>query len=181
MAQPALLARISPAGIRDAGQPRSSVTVRRHGLAIADARSGRKTPTEDDTIFELEDGARIQIREVECGVPGGSPAAVDQADFEIFVDEAPLADEDACVREPRQCEYRFVTQADRWFEGKFSGERLSQYVSHMASEGWRVIAATTSNRATWLGRFGGTVRQEVVVALEREVTTGSAATPHCTG
>lgn len=53
--------------------------------------------------------------------------------------------------------------------GKFSPDRLSVYMNELSAEGWRVVAVTTADRATWFGSFGGTTRQEIVVFLEREV------------
>lgn len=71
---------------------------------------------------------------------------------------------------PGQKQYKVVTQADEWFMGKFNPERLGEFLNALASVGWRVVAADSSDRAAWFGVQGGTARQELIVILERDVT-----------
>jgi Domain of unknown function (DUF4177) len=61
-------------------------------------------------------------------------------------------------------EYKVLTQKDKWFSGKFDPERLEQALNAYASQGWRVVAATT---AQFPGLFSGN-RDEMVVVMERE-------------
>jgi hypothetical protein len=70
------------------------------------------------------------------------------------------------VLKPGQKEYRVVTQADQWFMGKFSPDRLNALLNILASEGWRLVAVTAADRATWFGSW-----QEVLLFLERDVVT----------
>jgi hypothetical protein len=65
--------------------------------------------------------------------------------------------------------YRVVTQADPWFQGRFSPERLELLLNELAREGWHVAGLATSDRATWTGSPGGGARQEMVILLERVV------------
>jgi hypothetical protein len=58
---------------------------------------------------------------------------------------------------------------------KFSPKRVSRYMNQMAAEGWRVIAVTTADRPTRFGRLWGRVHQEIVLVLERKVTTETTA------
>jgi hypothetical protein len=73
------------------------------------------------------------------------------------------------VLKPGQKEYKVVTQADQWFMGKFSPDRMNHLLNLLASEGWKLVAVAAADRATWFGSFGGSTRQEMVVFLEREV------------
>lgn len=82
------------------------------------------------------------------------------------------------VLKPGQKEYRVITQADQWFMGKFSPDRLNSLLNILASEGWRLVAVTAADRATWFGSFGGTTRQEVLLFLERDVTTETVLAPY---
>ena len=61
-------------------------------------------------------------------------------------------------------EYKVLTQKDKWFGGNFDAERLEEALNAYAQQGWRVIAASTSEMP---GGFAGT-RQEVLVILERD-------------
>jgi len=80
------------------------------------------------------------------------------------------------VLRPGQREYKCVAQTDQWFKGKFSAERFSLYINQLAAEGWLVIAVTTADRATWFGSLWGTIRLDIIVVLEREVTTETTVT-----
>jgi len=60
-------------------------------------------------------------------------------------------------------EYKVLTQKDRFFAGKFDPEKLENAINSYASEGWRVIAATTAS----IPSLGGS-REELIVVLERE-------------
>jgi hypothetical protein len=77
--------------------------------------------------------------------------------------------EGGVVLTPGQNEYRVITQADQWFMGKFSPERLTTLLNELSAEGWHVIAVTAADRGTWFGSLGGGARQELVVFLERKV------------
>jgi len=70
---------------------------------------------------------------------------------------------------PGTREYMVLSQRDEWFMGQFSPERLTERLNALARDGWRVIAATTSDVGTWFGSFAGGARQEMVVLLERVV------------
>jgi hypothetical protein len=61
-------------------------------------------------------------------------------------------------------EYKVLTQKDKWFSGKFDPERLEQALNAYASQGWRVVSATT---AQFPGLFSGN-RDEMVVVMERD-------------
>jgi hypothetical protein len=69
-------------------------------------------------------------------------------------------------------EYMALSQRDEWFMGRFSPERLTERLNALSRDGWRVIAATTSDVGTWFGSFAGGMRQEMVVILERVVGEG---------
>ncbi len=61
-------------------------------------------------------------------------------------------------------EYKILTQKDKWFSGKFDPERLEQALNAYASQGWRVVSATT---AQFPGFFSAN-RDEMVVVMERD-------------
>jgi len=69
-------------------------------------------------------------------------------------------------------EYLVVSQRDEWFMGRFSPDRLEERLNTLARDGWRVIAATTSDVGTWFGSFAGGARQEMVILMERIVGEG---------
>jgi hypothetical protein len=81
----------------------------------------------------------------------------------------PTVDHKAVLK-PGQREYKCV-----WLMEKFSPKRVSRYMNQMAAEGWRVIAVTTADRPTRFGRLWGRVHQEIVLVLERKVTTETTA------
>jgi hypothetical protein len=55
-----------------------------------------------------------------------------------------------------------LTQKDRFFAGKFDPAKLEAALNGYASEGWRVIAATTAE----IPGFGNK-REELIVLMER--------------
>ena len=61
-------------------------------------------------------------------------------------------------------EYKVLTQKDKWFSGKFDPEKLEEGLNAYASQGWRVVSATT---AQFPGMFSAN-REEMVVILERD-------------
>jgi hypothetical protein len=71
--------------------------------------------------------------------------------------------------------YKVLTQRDEWFMGKFSPEKLEDAINSYAADGWRVVSMAAADVATWLGAFGGTGRQELVVLLEK--TADDSAKP----
>lgn len=93
------------------------------------------------------------------------------ANFEESPSDPKLPPPPPLTLKPGQKEYRVITQADQWFMGKFSPERMTVLMNTLSAEGWRVIAVATADRATWFGSFGGSTRQEMVVFLERVVET----------
>ena len=64
----------------------------------------------------------------------------------------------------RMKEYKVLTQKDKWFSGKFAPELLEQAINSYASQGWRVIAATT---ASFPGLLSGN-REEMIIIMERD-------------
>jgi Domain of unknown function (DUF4177) len=60
--------------------------------------------------------------------------------------------------------YKVLTQKDRWFAGKFDPEKLEAALNGYASEGWKVIAATTAEIP---GAFSAK-REELIVLMERD-------------
>lgn len=60
-------------------------------------------------------------------------------------------------------EYKVLTQADKFFGGKFNPEKLEQLLNEYAKIGWRVIAITSQEMAQG---FKANARQEIVVILE---------------
>lgn len=82
------------------------------------------------------------------------------------------------VLRPGQKEYKVVTQADQWFMGKFSPERMNALLNILASEGWRLVSVAAADRATWFGSFGSSTRQEMVLFLERDVQVETVVTPY---
>ena len=89
----------------------------------------------------------------------------------------PTAPPAPVVLMPGQKEYRVITQADQWFMGKFSPDRMNVLLNTLAAGGWRLVAVATADRATWFGSFGGTTRQEMVMFLEREVIAETTVQP----
>ena len=64
----------------------------------------------------------------------------------------------------RMKEYKVLTQKDKWFSGKFAPELLEQAINSYASQGWRVVAATT---ASFPGVFSGN-REDMIIIMERD-------------
>lgn len=67
-------------------------------------------------------------------------------------------------------QFLVISQTDEWFMGKFNPFKLRDRLNQLGAEGWSISAATTSDVGTWFGSFGGGMRQEMVVLMEREVT-----------
>ena len=61
-------------------------------------------------------------------------------------------------------EYKVLTQKDKWFSGKFAPELLEQAINSYASQGWRVVAATT---ASFPALISGN-REEMIIIMERD-------------
>lgn len=59
-------------------------------------------------------------------------------------------------------QYKVLTQKDRFFAGKFDPQKLEAALNGYATEGWRVIAATTAE----IPGFGNK-REELIVLMER--------------
>ena len=59
--------------------------------------------------------------------------------------------------------YKILTQKDRWFEGKFDAGRLEECLNHYARKGWTVNSMTSA----LMPGFGGTVKEEIVILLQR--------------
>jgi ribosomal protein L37AE/L43A len=72
-------------------------------------------------------------------------------------------------------QYLVISQTDEWFMGKFNPMKLQDRLNQLGAEGWSISAATTSDVGTWFGSFGGGMRQEMVVLMEREVTEAIVA------
>ncbi|MBQ7207568.1 MAG: DUF4177 domain-containing protein [Lentisphaeria bacterium] len=64
----------------------------------------------------------------------------------------------------RKKEYKVLTQKDKWFDGKFAPELLEQAINSYASQGWRVVAATT---ASFPSLISGN-REEMIIIMERD-------------
>jgi hypothetical protein len=60
-------------------------------------------------------------------------------------------------------QYKVLTQADKFFGGKFDPIKLEQLLNEYAKAGWRVIAITSQDMAQG---FKSNNRQEIVVVLE---------------
>ncbi len=63
------------------------------------------------------------------------------------------------------CEYKVLTQKDKWFSGKFDPEKLEAALNGYAQQGWQVVFGTT---ATFPGLLSGK-REEMVIVLERRL------------
>ena len=62
-----------------------------------------------------------------------------------------------------QKEYKVLTQKDEWFSGKFAPDLLEKAINAYASQGWRVIAATTASFPGFTGN-----REEMIIIMERD-------------
>ncbi len=60
-------------------------------------------------------------------------------------------------------EYKLLTQKDKCFEGKFDLARLEEALNHYAHHGWVVRSMVTPH----VMGFSGTLKEEIVVLLER--------------
>ena len=60
-------------------------------------------------------------------------------------------------------EYKVLTQKDEWFSGKFAPDLLEKAINAYASQGWRVIAATTASFPGFTGN-----REEMIIIMERD-------------
>jgi hypothetical protein len=114
-----------------------------------------------------------------AAVPGG--IAVEGLDDSAWTSQGehaagPLAAESATGESPESHEshafvahegahreYKIICSRDKIFEAKFDLVRLEEVLNHYARDGWVVKAMTTPHLKT----FGETVKEEVVVLLER--------------
>lgn len=61
-------------------------------------------------------------------------------------------------------EYKVITQDDKIFGGKFNATKLTQVLNDYAAQGWTVKGVCAGD---FPAGFGGKVRQEIVLILER--------------
>jgi len=80
---------------------------------------------------------------------------------------------------PGMMEYKVLTQRDHWFKGNFTVDVLEDAMNHYSSEGWKVVAVTTTTvgkgglaiaQALGAGLGPEANRQEVLVFMERRVS-----------
>jgi hypothetical protein len=76
---------------------------------------------------------------------------------------APLDTLTIIANKKKEFEYKVLTQKDRFFAGKFNPEKLEGAINAYASEGWRVISATTASIPALTSN-----REEMVIIMERE-------------
>jgi hypothetical protein len=62
----------------------------------------------------------------------------------------------------RQCEYKVITQKDKWFSGKFDPEKVEGALNSYAKQGWVLKGVATAS----VPGFGGQ-RDEIVIIMER--------------
>ena len=60
------------------------------------------------------------------------------------------------------CEYKVITQKDKWFSGKFDPEKVEGALNSYAKQGWRMKGVATAS----VPGFGGQ-RDEIVIIMER--------------
>jgi hypothetical protein len=62
----------------------------------------------------------------------------------------------------QHCEYKVITQKDKWFSGKFDPEKVEGVLNSYAKQGWIMKGVATAS----VPGFGGQ-RDEIVIIMER--------------
>jgi hypothetical protein len=130
-------------------------------------RSEYKVLSQKDKWFSRKfDPDSLELALNSYSQQGWRVRAGDTASFPGFISSAHREEFIAIMergQDETMYEYKILSQKDKWYSGKFDPELIEGALNAYASQGWRVVLATT---ASFPGLLSGH-RDELIVILER--------------